>query len=316
MSRTAAHNWAWRDFWRAGRAASCLPGDSANEAEILAHWRAVFGGCADGSRILDIATGNGIVLRQAQAAATETERRFELTGIDLARIDPRRHTGDAALESIRFLGGIDAKRLPFAEAEFDVVASQYGLEYADLEPALGEAGRVLRVDGRLEWLAHSPESIVVRQNRAQHGEVDLLLAADGPLAAMERLVKTVARKRRPERAMAKLDATIRVAEQYCRQHPPAGIVREVCNGLADLANHLQSYRPQDLAGTVRHSRNELLAYRQRLKDMEAAALTPERIVRVRGILNGCKWEALAIEPLKIGGSREEIGLVVRARRVR
>lgn len=314
MTRAAGHNWAWRDYWQSGREASCLPEDRTNETEILARWHRFFADCADGSRILDIATGNGIVLRQALAAAAEANRRFELTGIDLARIDPRRHLGDAGLESIRFRGGVDAERLPFGDGEFDVVVSQYGLEYADPGRALAEAGRVLADGGRLEWLAHSPDSVVVRQNRAQHGEVDLLLGPDGPLAAMERLVKAIARNRRPDRPMAKLDATMRVAERYCREHPPAGIVREVCSGLADLANRWQHYRPQDLEQTVRHSRKQLLAHRQRLKDMEAAALTPERLARVREILGSPDWHALTIEPLIVGENRNEIGLVIRAQR--
>jgi len=314
MTPAAGHNWAWRDYWQSGREASCLPEDRTSESEFLARWRRFFAGCPDGSRILDIATGNGIVLRQALAAAAEANRRFELTGIDLARIDPQRHLADAGLDSIRFRGGVDAERLPFDDGEFDVVVSQYGLEYADPGRALAEAGRVLAGGGRLAWLAHSPDSVVVRQNRAQHGEVDLLLDPDGPLAAMDRLVKAVFRNRRPDRPMTKLDATMRVAERYCREHPPANIVREVCSGLADLANRWQHYRPQDLEQTVRHSRKQLLAHRQRLKDMEAAALSPKRLSSVREILGGPDWQTVTIDPLIVGENQNEIGQLIRATR--
>lgn len=313
MSRGAGHNWAWQDFWKSGRVASCVPREGANRAELDAWWREFFAACPDGSRILDIATGNGIVLRLAAALASESARRFELTGVDLAPIDPNRDVAESPLAAARFLGGTPAERLPFDAGDFDVVVSQYGLEYADLERALAEATRVAAPGARLNWLAHSPDSLVVRQNREQHGEIDFLLDRGGPLAAMERLTTALRRGRRPDSAMAKLDATMRAAEAYCRQHPPARLVTELCSGLAELANRWQRYRPQDLAQAVEHNRRELLAHRQRLADMEHAALTPARLAAVRLALVEPAWEALSIEPLAVGAGGE-IGIAIRARR--
>ena len=77
-------------------------------------------------------------------------RELTLTGIDLADIDPARflpeHRVDVA--AARFIGNTAAESLPFADGSFDVVVSQYGLEYADLALALSEAVRVLASGGQ------------------------------------------------------------------------------------------------------------------------------------------------------------------------
>ncbi|MDA0681395.1 MAG: hypothetical protein O2880_13780 [Proteobacteria bacterium] len=73
------------------------------------------------------------------------------------------------------------------------MASQYGLEYADLDKALTEVERVLTIGGRLFWLAHCDDSYVVRQNRDHAAQVAFLLAPGGPVNAMRQFVAKVAK---------------------------------------------------------------------------------------------------------------------------
>ena len=84
-------NAGWRDYWKADRPASCMPENERTAQEIAATWQKWFAECAGGSRILDIATGNGIVLTHAAAAGRQLNRAFALTGVDLADIDPLRY---------------------------------------------------------------------------------------------------------------------------------------------------------------------------------------------------------------------------------
>jgi len=312
MADRAARNRAWRRFWKSEKIASCVPNRAATEEQINANWRSFFAGLPEGSRILDIATGNGVLLRQA--AATEHGQGFELVGVDLAEIDPLRHApGDlAAHPSVRFLGGVDAVALPFDNARFDVTVSQYGLEYADLDAALGEVERVLRPGGRLHWLAHSEASEVVVQNRDQHRQVDLLLAPAGPLDAMARLVARLQRGKSPGLAMNRLDKSMRAAEAFCREHPPANIVTEVCRGLAETANRWQAYNPADLKSMVEHSRRELAAHRERIVDLGDAVVTAERQQRLEERLGGRAWRDSVIETMTAGVGDGPIGLLIDA----
>ncbi len=287
-----------------------MPDRSSTEQEINADWRRFFSGLPAGSRILDIATGNGVLLRQA--AMTEHGQSFELVGVDLAAIDPLSDApGDlAAHPKLKFLGETDAASLPFDADSFDVAVSQYGLEYADLGKALAEIERVLTPAGRLRWLAHSEMSEVVAQNREQHRQVDLLLAKDGPLDAMTELVTRVQRGRKPGLTMNRLDKSMRAAEAFCRDHPPADIVREVCRGLADTANRWQAYDPDDLGRMVEHSRRQLQAHRQRILDLVDAVLTSERRAVIEASLVPPAWASCSIETLTAGQGGTPIGLLI------
>ena len=67
MADRSARNRAWQRFWQSERVASCVPASAATEQQINERWQAFFAGLPAGSRILDIATGNGVLLRQAAA---------------------------------------------------------------------------------------------------------------------------------------------------------------------------------------------------------------------------------------------------------
>ena len=314
MADRSARNRAWQRFWQSEHVASCVPASAATERQINERWQAFFAGLPAGSRILDIATGNGVLLRQA--AKTAAGSSFRLVGIDLAAIDPLRHVpGELATHpDVEFLGEIDAVALPFDAASFDVAVSQYGLEYADLGKAIAEVGRVLAPGGRLRWLAHSENSEVVLQNREQHRQVDLLLKSGGPLDAMGQLVARLRRGKNPGLAMNRLDRAMRAAEDFCRRHPPANIVTEVCSGLADIANRWQAYDPNDLHTMVEHSRRALVAHRQRILDLGDAVLTPERLGRVEAGLAAPTWTDVRIETMTAGVGDGPIGLLIEATR--
>lgn len=314
MKVKAGRNWAWRDFWKADREASCVPQNRDTEHEIYAHWRAIFAGMPDNSRILDIATGNGILLRQAAEAAGE--KRFDLTGIDLADINPHHHVSglQQRTQDIRFIGGVNAERLPFEAQSFDVVVSQYGLEYASLDAALDEVERVLRPKGYFCWLAHTKNSEVVMQNRDHHVQVNFLLAPGGPIAAMDKLISQIRRKKDLRWSMAKLDRTMRSAEQFCRDNPPAGIVTETCNILADVANRWHAYYPADLVKMIENSKRELVAHRQRIKDLQSAVVSDEREQQLRDRLSAPDWEDVLLSTLRVGSAAGPIGLLISARR--
>jgi ubiquinone/menaquinone biosynthesis C-methylase UbiE len=98
-----------------------------------------------GMRVLDVACGTGAVaVRAARAGA-------DVVGVDISSdqlAKARRAAAEAAL-AIRFDEG-DAQELPYADAEFDAVASSFGAVFApDHERTAAELARVCRRGGRL-----------------------------------------------------------------------------------------------------------------------------------------------------------------------
>lgn len=112
-----------------------------------------------GESVLDVGTGTGVV------AVTAARRGARVTGLDLtpelieaagenARI--------AGLEDIVWTEG-DAENLPYADASFDVVLSQFGHMFAPRpEVAIAEMRRVLKPGGRIAFATWPPEDFVGR----------------------------------------------------------------------------------------------------------------------------------------------------------
>ena len=315
MTERAGTNWGWRNYWKEDRIASCVPENPATAQEIDARWLRFFGELADDSRILDVATGNGVLLSHAATAAETAGKHFLLTGIDLADINPLRYVSKLpkGLGQARFIGRVAAEKLPFPDACFDTVVSQYGLEYADLEAALAEVERVLVAGGQLHWLAHSTESMVVAQNKDQSKQVDFLLSPGSPMQAMRRLVAKIQKQRNVQHSLSKLGSSLQKAEGYCNDNPPAAIVREVCTEIAHTAQRWQAYDPGDLVKMLDDSKQRLMAHRQRINDLLASVITSNREDVVHRILATSRWQGPSLETLRVGSS-SPIGIIISARR--
>jgi SAM-dependent methyltransferase len=316
MSDAIVSDPGWRDYWKADRPASCMPEDEATAQQIADVWRGWFAECPGGSRILDIATGNGIVLNHAAAAGRALNRAFALTGVDLADIDPLRYVSSLEddMRAAQFIGGVAAEHLPFDATSFDVAVSQYGLEYADLQRALTEVARVLAPGGTLHWLAHSDASEVVMQHRRQTSEVEYLLAPRGPIYYMNAFVARARRHKDMDYSVKMLNESFTQAFEFCKAHPPAKVVQELCSGFADIANRWQAYDPGDLAKMLDEAERRLLAHASRIQSLLGAVLTPARLESVRAHLTQPPWRRLTIDPVRVGQGPSDIGLHIRAER--
>ncbi|MDE0001345.1 MAG: class I SAM-dependent methyltransferase, partial [Rhodospirillaceae bacterium] len=286
-------------------------------AAIETHWRGVFAQLPAGNRVLDIATGNGVLLVWGARAARAAGHELTLTGIDLADIDPARFLPEhrADLASVRFIGKTAAESLPFADGSFDVVVSQYGLEYADLEPTLSEAARVLAPGGRLHWLAHGGGSIVVAQARAKLVDIALLLGSKGPFAAMRAYVKARVRKRKVTRATRELTEALRRAESHCAAHPPATLVHQLCGGILETANQFERYHPVDVEDWLNENLKRLRGERQRVRDLLSACLSRRRLARVEQTLGAEPWSDAAISSFDVGATGDSVGTLINAVRL-
>jgi ubiquinone/menaquinone biosynthesis C-methylase UbiE len=112
-----------------------------------------------GDRVLDVACGTGVVTREA---ANRTRSPADVTGADIneamlataRRFAVRRGMTDIHWELC------DAASMPFADATFDVVLCQHGLQFMpDWPAAMAEMARVLVPGGRLAisvWKSASP----------------------------------------------------------------------------------------------------------------------------------------------------------------
>ncbi len=111
-----------------------------------------------GETLLDIGTGTGVV------AITAARAGAQVTGLDLtpALLEAARENARIARQSIVWTEG-DAEHLPYPDASFDLVVSQFGHIFAPRpDVAITEIRRVLKPGGRFAFAAWPPEHFVGR----------------------------------------------------------------------------------------------------------------------------------------------------------
>jgi SAM-dependent methyltransferase len=137
--------WASGDFAVVGTTLQIV-GESLCEAVDL----------AAGSRVLDVACGNG------NAALAAARRWCDVTGLDyvpslLAGAADRARAEHLPLELVEG----DAERLPFGDGHFDVALSTYGVMFApDQEQAARELVRVVKPGGTIGLASWTPEGFI------------------------------------------------------------------------------------------------------------------------------------------------------------
>ncbi|MFT4767323.1 MAG: ubiquinone/menaquinone biosynthesis C-methylase UbiE [Glaciecola sp.] len=309
-------NFGWRDYWQENRLAACVPDNPDSAAEIQAHWTEFFGGLPATARVLDVATGNGVLIVWAARATRAAGHQLALTGVDLADINPVNFLPEYRedLAQAHFIGNTAAESLPLKDSSVDVVVSQYGLEYADLQRALSEAARVLVPGGQLHWLAHGDNSIVVAQGRQQLKDIDVLLASKGPFTEMKAFIEACATGYKVKRATKQLTEALRKAEAYCTANPGATLVRQLCGGILDTANNFEKYRPEDARRWLEENRQRLRSQRQRIRDLQAARLSEERLAQLQLALSTGPWTEPVITSLDVNAGSDSVGLLIHATR--
>lgn len=140
---------------------------------------------AQSDRVLDVGTGNGPVPRLIAELLGDSCPRID--AVDVAAIRPD-WWSPAGHPHVRFHAGVSTGELPFGDASFDWLVSQYGFEYGDRSSSLSECRRVLRPGGRVAMVLHHRDSVVCRVGRAELQHYRYLLATDGLLAAAKRVV--------------------------------------------------------------------------------------------------------------------------------
>jgi SAM-dependent methyltransferase len=151
----------WTRYWSGGRAragAGCLPNAAGPvEGAQKRAWQAFARKLPRGGRVLDLGTGNGVVL----GWLCEARRDLKGVGVDSAASLPPPPKGAVLKPGIAF------ERLPFADKSFDAATSQFGFEYAATTPAATELARVLRAGAPLLMIVHHEASPILAHNRSR-----------------------------------------------------------------------------------------------------------------------------------------------------
>ncbi len=299
---------AWDAHWRTGTLSSLTTGNQTTEApEATAAWNGFFRKLSKGARILDIATGNGIVPAHARAFSQEFHTAFEITGIDQADIDPQATVTEqkGLLEGITFKGGINAEDLPFEDAAFDAVTGQYAIEYTNTGETAAEVARVLKGGGRVRFVCHAREGGIVTFNTPKAEQYTWLLEQSGVFEALSAAARA-AFENSPEREETRARFRNHTVEAR-RQLAEMGENQEV----QDLLNNLvQVYIAREQFGNyagfekwLKGVFDEVAGQVQMIRALEQAALDFDGIDRLAKVLQQAGFDEIAIAELHAGPNK-------------
>jgi len=171
LSSLGRRRLAWSRYWAEGSLHSLGTSFAGNYADSMGtFWQSEFANCRPQDQILDIGCGNGPLAKIL--TDLDPGRGPSWLGIDLANPSPTWLTkeGELVRERIQFRGGVLAEELPFPDQSFDLVVSQFGIEYSDLSRSQPEVVRVLRPEGRIAMLVHHNQSlpVIVSRHELRH----------------------------------------------------------------------------------------------------------------------------------------------------
>lgn len=174
---------AWADFWRSGGAgpeSGCLPlGLQGIDAAQRAVWEGVARQLRRGARVLDLATGDGAVLGKIRRVRSD----LKLVGVDsspVLRPSPK---------GVTLTASVSMESLPFDDASFDFVTSQFGFEYGETASVAREVRRVLRTDGGFAFIVHHAGGRIVAHNRGRSEALAWASQESGLLEKAEALAR-------------------------------------------------------------------------------------------------------------------------------
>lgn len=289
----AAH---WAEFWSEPERArgGCLAGNAALAKACAELWRDFARRLPKRARVLDAATGDGVVLTRMAAARPD----LKLLGIDYAPTLPPAPPG------MTLRCGIAMDDLPFPDARFDALTSQFGFEYGAGQAAAGELSRVLAPGAPFQFLVHHAASPVVVHGRQRREAIDWAAFGSGGIERAQRLA--AARAAVP---LATPPAFAAAVAEARRRFPGQPVAAEIAGSILDLLRRSADarYLADALALIEKKARSEIAS----LDALQRAARDEEGIAALRAMLDAAGLRATACAPVDDPQSRRPFAWLLR-----
>mgnify|MGYP001079043423 CR=1 FL=1 len=191
--------WQWNNYWESGAVTTFSEGrfETGYIGPVKNFWRDQIKSLDDSAVIVDLATGNGAIPLIAAEYMIENEKNWNIIGIDYAHIKPPVDK-NKELSVVTFHSSTPIENTNIETASVDLVTSQYGIEYADLDKAVMELQRIMKQGAYFTTIMHHPDSLVVKQSKRDIFQTKLCLEIEEFDQKVEKLVSIVGDARTKE----------------------------------------------------------------------------------------------------------------------
>lgn len=291
----------WDAFWRAREKAVAQEDAGAHDPAPVRYWEAFFQEAIERkprARIMDIACGNGAVTAIAMAAAQDAG-----ANVDMHCVDYSMSAVDELCKRFPEVEGVacDARKIPYQDGEFDIVVSQFGIEYAGPE-AFAEAARLVATGGTVTALAHLADGAINRECADNLAvavalrEAQLMsLARDAFKAGFDLIAGKISEPEFQE-ADKRLAPAVEVAKQILKDKGPlaaGGLLARLYRDIGHMYTRMQNYVPGEIFAWFDGMSDELVSYEGRMASMTRCALDAPGI---QSIAAGIRSLGFTVEP--------------------
>lgn len=171
----------WSRYWAYGSLTS-LPQDFRKnyDGELAIFWQQIINSLDESVSVIDVCTGNLALPLLMKQLNEKLNKSMQITGVDLAKIDKQaiasQHPETADwLKDIKVLDSTAIEDLAVViEQPVDLITSQYGIEYCDIESIAPQILPLLKPGGRLVFVSHAADTAILSAMKEEQMAFDLL----------------------------------------------------------------------------------------------------------------------------------------------
>ncbi len=309
----------WETYWHSARDAEAYAAGGVSHPVVTSFWDSTLSellAAPVDTKILDIATGSGAVVERL--THQRESGHYEITCVDIS---------DAAISSVRSrfpetIGVVaNAGSIPLESSQYDLVTSQFGIEYAGLA-AVDEAARLLARGGTLVLLMHIRPGVIFRECATALDAIRRTQKSGFVPRALKFFEAGFAAVRGADRApydqaALQLNPAIQELESILSEHGEhvaADTIVKLYSDVQRVHSRIQYYEPNEVLGWLRTMDSELSEYGERMASMCEAAIDERAFMEVCENLRRLGLDIIKAEPLYPADGRLPIAWILRAGR--
>lgn len=268
---------SWDKYWHGSERSGAYSADGTSHPAVLEFWTEFFGANQDNFKnlsVVDFASGSGAVIKSAETVFGKQLPEFTCIDISKSAIQ-------SLLQRYPNAHGIvaDVRSIPLQSAQYDVVTSQFGIEYAGLD-TIDEAMRLVSPHGLLAMLIHHRHGGIYRQCAASVTAIRQLTAADfipRATAMFDEGFKMVrgAEQSKYKAAARQFAPAIRAMESIMQQYGNSvadGTILRLYRDIRGVHERMPNYDPGAVLDWLRRMQTEIEAYAGRMQSMCESAI--------------------------------------------
>ncbi|WP_285763909.1 class I SAM-dependent methyltransferase [Biformimicrobium ophioploci] len=298
----------WTEYWSNEGAGGEVFVNRQGEKhpKLREYWQEALSGLPEGTRILDLACGAGSIYRDIASASSG----YRLAAADLSEKATQQLKDQMpAVETIV----CSADDVPEASGAFDMVVSQFGVEYAG-HAGLQEAMRLVAASGQLRLLCHIEDGFIDDRNQRELAGLKLIRDTGFIDHAISVTSETASRNEASAKAAVEAFTSIEPEVAAFVAKNPHGFHSHLYQGFRTMFCNRQRYRTSDIVGWLEAMREEQAKAETRIGEIRGATLSKDDIDQLRARLEAENFRDISIREFTLPEYTQPVAWAIHATR--